>query len=111
MFSHSLGRCFHIAWVGTLEMPVSQLNTQPMVPPVDASRQPARAAAHDSGPERLARPYSAGGFHGLSFASLSWRSLLLANKRYGRRFDSASDPEWASDIDTLIQTRCQLTSA
>ena len=64
--------------IGTSEMPVSQLNTQLMVSPVNASRQPSRTAAHHSGPERLARPYSAVDFHLLSFASLSWRSPPLA---------------------------------
>ena len=54
--------------------PVSQLNTQPMVTPVNASRTPSRVAAHHSGPERLARPCSVVDFHLLSFASLSWRS-------------------------------------
>jgi hypothetical protein len=64
--------------IGTSEMPVSQLNTQPVVSPVNASRQTSRAAAHHSGPERLAGPYSAVDLHLLSFASLSWRSLSLA---------------------------------
>jgi hypothetical protein len=64
--------------IGTSEMPVSQLNTQPMVSPVNASRQTSRAAAHHSGSGRLARPYPAKDFHLLSFASLSWRSLQLA---------------------------------
>ncbi len=64
--------------------PVSQLNTQPMVSPVNASRTPSRVAAHHSGPERLARPYSVVDFHLLSFASLSWRSRFLAiNDRIG----------------------------
>jgi hypothetical protein len=65
--------------IGTSEMPVSQLNTQPMVSPVNASRQTSRAAAHHSGSGRLARPYPAKDFHLLSFASLPWRSLFLAN--------------------------------
>ncbi len=64
--------------IGTSERPVSQLNTQPMVSPVNASRQTSRTAAHHSGPERLASPYSVEDFHLLSFASLSWRSLLMA---------------------------------
>ena len=64
--------------IGTLEMPVSQLNTQPMVSPVNASRQPARAAAHHSGPKRLAGPCSAVDFHLPSFAGLSWRSPVMA---------------------------------
>jgi hypothetical protein len=56
--------------------PVSQLNTQPMVAPVNASRQPSRTAAHHSGPGRLASPYPVEDFHLLSFASLSWRSPI-----------------------------------
>ena len=68
----------HQKKISTLEKPVSQLNTQLMVSPVNASRRPSRAAAHHSGPERLARPYSAVDFHLLSFASLSWRSPLMA---------------------------------
>ena len=64
--------------IGTSEMPVSQLNTQPMVSPVNASRQTSRAAAHHSGSGRLARPYPAKDFHLLSFASLSWRSPFVA---------------------------------
>ena len=63
--------------IGTSERPVSQPNTQPMVSPVNASRQPSRTAAHHSGPKRLARPYFVENFHLLSFASLSWRTLLL----------------------------------
>ena len=50
--------------------PVSRLNTQPMVSPVNASRRSSRDGAHHSGPERLAKPYSAEDFHLLSFASL-----------------------------------------
>ncbi len=64
--------------IDTSEKPVSRLNTQSMVSPVNASRQPSRTAAHHSGPGRLARPYTAGDFHLLSFASLSWRSPLMA---------------------------------
>ncbi len=64
--------------IGTSERPVSRLNTQPMGSPVNASRRTSRSAAHDSGPERLAKPYFAEDLHLLSFASLSWRSRLLA---------------------------------
>ncbi len=64
--------------------PVSQLNTQPMVSPVNASRQPSRTAAHHSGPERLARPYSAVDSHLLSFASLSWRTPDLGEHTTSR---------------------------
>ena len=63
-------------WIGTSERPVSQLNTQPMASPVNASRRTSRTAAHHSGPERMASPYSVEDLHLLSFASLSWRSPL-----------------------------------
>jgi hypothetical protein len=43
--------------IGTSEIkPVSQLNTWPVISPVNASRRPSRDAAHHSGSERLARP-------------------------------------------------------
>ena len=61
--------------------PISQLNTQPMVPPVNASRLSSRITAHHSGPKRLARPYFVEDFHLLSFASLSWRTLIRARFR------------------------------
>ena len=64
--------------IGTSKKPVSQLNTQPMVSPVNASRQPSRNAAHHSGPGRLATPYPVKDFHLLSFASLSWCSPPVA---------------------------------
>ncbi len=64
--------------IGTSERPVSQLNTQPMISPVNASRQTSRSAAHHSGPKQLARPYFAEDLHLLSFASLSWRSPVVA---------------------------------
>ena len=54
--------------------PVSQLNSQPVVSPVNASRRPSRDAAHHSGPGRLAKPYPVEDLHLLSFASLSWRT-------------------------------------
>ena len=71
--------------IGALERPVLELNTQLMVSPVNASRLPSRAAAHHSGPERPTRSYSAVGFHLLSFASLSWRSRLLATSGHSER--------------------------
>ncbi len=37
--------------------PVSQLNTWPVVSPVNASRRPSRDAAHHSGSGRMASPY------------------------------------------------------
>src|SRR5437667_11637031 len=49
--------------------PVSQLNTWPVVSPVNASRRPSRDAAHHSGSGRMAGPYPMGDFHLLFFAS------------------------------------------
>jgi hypothetical protein len=49
--------------------PVSQLNTWPVVSPVNASRYPSRDTVHHSGSRRLAIPYPVGDFHLLFFAS------------------------------------------
>ena len=49
--------------------PVSQLNTWPVVSPVNASRRPSRDAAHHSGSGRMASTYPVGDFHLLFFAS------------------------------------------
>src|SRR5450631_1710374 len=49
--------------------PASQLNTWPVVSPVNASRRPSRDAAHHSGSGRIANPYPMGDFHLLFFAS------------------------------------------
>jgi hypothetical protein len=49
--------------------PVSQLNTWPMVSPVNASRRPSRDAVHHSGSGRMASPFPVGDFHLLFFAS------------------------------------------
>jgi len=62
--------------------PVSQLNTWPVVSPVNASRRPSRDAAHHSGPGRLARPYPVEDLHLLSFASFPG---ALAVGRVGSR--------------------------
>ena len=61
--------------------PLSPLNTQPMVSPVNASRLPSRVAAHHSGPGRLAKPFPVEDLHLLSFASFAWRTLLSAKRR------------------------------
>ena len=45
-----------------------------MVSPVNTSRLSSRTTAHDSGPERLARPYSVRDLHPLFFASFTWRT-------------------------------------
>src|SRR4030081_3756243 len=59
--------------------PVSQLNTWPVVSPVNASRRPSRDAAHHSGSGRMASPYPMGDFHLLFFASFSWRTPKWVN--------------------------------
>ena len=74
--------------------PVSQLHTQPMASPVNASRLPSRTAAHHSGPKPLAKRYSVKDLHLLSFASLSWHSLLrvkICFKLYVLRVSSTSE--------------------
>jgi hypothetical protein len=59
--------------------PVSQLNTWPMVSPVNASRRPSRDAAHHSGSGRMASPFPVGDFHLLFFASFPG-ALRLGSK-------------------------------
>src|ERR1700686_4846319 len=53
--------------------PVSQLDTWPVVSPVNASRRPSRDAAHHSGSGRLARPSPWGTFTSYSLPA-SWRT-------------------------------------
>src|SRR5271169_6121357 len=53
--------------------PVSQLNTWPVVSPVNASRRPSRDAAHHSGSGRLARPSPWGTSTSYSLPA-SWRT-------------------------------------
>jgi hypothetical protein len=53
--------------------PVSQLNTWPVVSPVNASRRPSRDAVHHSGSGRLARPSPWGTFTSYSLPA-SWRT-------------------------------------
>src|SRR5260370_2664585 len=59
--------------------PVSQLNTLPVVSPVNASRQPSRDAAPHSGSGRIASPYPMASFHLLFFASFP-RALLVGSR-------------------------------
>ena len=65
--------------------PVSQLNTWPVVSPVNASRRPSRDAAHHSGSGRLARPSPWGTFTSYSLPA-SWRTPFRSQNlvRYGR---------------------------
>ena len=58
--------------------PVSQLNTWPVVSPVNASRRPSRDAAHHSGSGRLARPSPWGTFTSYSLPA-SWRTPKRVN--------------------------------
>jgi hypothetical protein len=60
--------------------PVSQLNTWPVVSPVNASRRPSRDAAHHSGSGRLARPSPWGTFTSYSLPA-SWRTPLWVKLR------------------------------
>ena len=62
--------------------PISQLNTQPMISPVNASRLFSRITAHHSGSGWLARPFPVEDFHLLSFASLSWRTPNRAGEKF-----------------------------
>src|SRR5882757_2738653 len=77
--------------------PVSQLNTWPVVSPVNASRRPSRDAAHHSGSGRLAKPSPWGTSTSYSLPA------FLAHSELGhlRRFDPAamtSDLAWVADI-------------
>src|ERR1700676_4708345 len=77
--------------------PVSQLDTWPVVSPVNASRRPSRDAAHHSGSGRLARPSLWGTFTSYSLPA-SWRtrcwvdavekSLAIIGVASGGRFRS-----------------------
>jgi hypothetical protein len=85
--------------------PVSQLNTQPVVSPVNASRRPSRDAAHHSGPGRLARPYPVEDLHLLSFASFpgahrygSTAPIRCFSVKGGFRVESSVRCTWAKEV-------------
>src|SRR3979409_2615938 len=65
--------------------PVSQLNTWPVVSPVNASRRPSRDAAHHSGSGRMAKPFPWGAFTSSSFTAF----LPLSELGQTRHFDRA----------------------
>jgi hypothetical protein len=70
--------------------PVSQLNTWPVVSPVNASRRPSRDAAHHSGLGRLARPFPWGTFTSYSLPALpgalsSGSDSPVVLRRHGRQ--------------------------
>src|ERR1700720_817623 len=66
--------------------PVSQLNTWPVVSPVNASRRPSRDAAHHSGSGRMASPYPIGDFYLLFFASFPGALRVGSNASIWPRF-------------------------
>ncbi len=66
--------------------PVSQLNTWPVVSPVNASRRPSRDAAHHSGSGRLARPSPWGTFTSYSLPA-SWRTPEWVKSEVAASFD------------------------
>ncbi|SDG99496.1 hypothetical protein SAMN05428952_1003104 [Nitrosomonas sp. Nm132] len=82
---------------------LSQLHTWPMVTPVNTSRLPSQATVHDSGPKRLAKPYSVRDFHPLFFASFAWRikrptlpskgidAISISSNIFRRIIDSITD--------------------
>src|SRR5229473_2610146 len=65
--------------------PVSQLNTWPVVSPVNASRRPSRDAAHHSGSGRLARPSPWGTFTSYSLPAFLAHSGLGQKRRFDNR--------------------------
>src|SRR4051812_9114087 len=71
--------------IGTSKLePISQLNTWPVVSPVNASRRPSRDDAHHSGSGRLAIPYPVKDSHLLFFASFAWRTPSRVKMRRTR---------------------------
>jgi hypothetical protein len=79
--------------------PISQLNTWPVVSPVNASRRPSRDGAHHSGSGRLAIPYPVKDSHLLFFASFAWRTP--SSVRLGRGVMSALSP-FSPRLRTLL---------
>jgi hypothetical protein len=90
---------------------VSQLNTWPVVSPVNASRRPSRDAAHHSGSGRLARPSPWWTFTSYSLPA-SWRTRLwVISGRFGsgRPSGSGRDTVEASpsiDVNRLRRAGC-----
>src|SRR5215470_17282818 len=76
--------------------PVSQLNTWPVVSPVNASRRPSRDAAHHSGSGRMTSPYPMGDFHLLFFASFPGALRLGSTADIGSRASLRVEAEIAS---------------
>ena len=90
--------------------PVSQLNTWPVVSPVNASRRPSRDAAHHSGSGWLARPSPWGTSTSYSLPA-SWRTPLVGVKLPSRRTtgQAVRDPGRAKTSRRLLQLRHLVT--
>src|SRR6202140_3041973 len=81
--------------------PVSQLDTWPVVSPVNASRRPSRDAAHHSGSGWLARPSPWGTFTSYSLPAFlahseSGQEPPFCNAHCGRLMLAQSPPPWAT---------------
>ena len=85
--------------------PVSQLNIQPVVSPVNASRRPSRDAAHHSGPGRLARPFPVGDLHLPSFASFPGALCIGSNAAVGSYAEHVGEAPESRRIATLRPRR------
>ena len=64
--------------VGTPETVISELNTEPMHTPANASPRHRWSSRHSSGPERIANPYSV--------EDLALKPHLLLHAGFNRRF-------------------------
>ena len=85
--------------------PVSQLNTWPVVSPVNASRRPSRDAAHHSGSGRMASPYPMGDFHLLFFASFLAHSELGQKQKSAITTAMSASPPIATTLRTSREVR------
>src|ERR1700690_2670031 len=85
--------------------PVSQLNTWPVVSPVNASRRPSRDAAHHSGSGRMASPYPMGDFHLLFFASFLAHSALGQTRKPALATAMSAFPLTATKLRTSREVR------
>src|SRR3979490_1740046 len=83
--------------------PISQLNTWPVVSPVNASRRPSRDVAHHSGSGRLAIPYPVKDSHLLFFASFAWRTPSRVKLRKPRCEQMFSGMLPKADISELCR--------
>src|SRR5262249_28933863 len=87
--------------------PVSQLNTWPVVTPVNASRRPSRDAAHHSGSGWLARPFPWGTFTSYSLPACLAHSALGQKRRHGPRRASTAAPSTAEVAERQADTKAR----